>query len=181
MKNIYKSAVMAAGAVLLTAGAAGCNLDDGSDAVYTPAAYYQTVGGVNDCYYVSTPAEAVDLMSQGLCPAHSVPTLMPVYWEEEYYSYYSSPAYYDTYVPASYRSRYTSVTITMFKTKYSKQISTASSKAVYKSSTGGTVTGNKVATKSFGSGSRTTKSYGGGSRSNSGTTSKSYGGYSRGK
>lgn len=145
----------------------------GQDPTYTPAAYYQTVNGVNDCYYAASPAEVTSLIAAGLCPANSVAVAMPLTWDEEYFDYYSNPVYYDTYMPVSYRSHYTSVTIVTFKSRYSAQITKMSSKAVYKSSAGGTVSGSKVNTKYFGSGSRTTKSYGGGSRSGSSGTSKS--------
>ena len=142
---------------------AGCgSTSSGQAATYTPAAYYQTVGGVSDCYYAAAPAEVTNLIAAGLCPANSVATVMPLSWEEEYFSYYSSPSYYNTYMPVSYRANYTHVTIVSFSKTYSKQISTASSKAVYKSSTGGTVKGStsklKFGTTTSGSGSGTSKS-----------------------
>jgi hypothetical protein len=163
---------------------AGCDSSSGQDPTYTPAAYYQTISGVNDCYYVDDSAEVTALISAGLCPVHSVAVLAPLSWQEEYFSYYSSPAYYDTYMPVSYRSHYTSVTIISFRKTYSKQISVASSKAVYKSSAGGTVSGSKVNTKQFGGGTRSATTYGGGSRnggtSKSGTYSGSKSGYGSG-
>lgn len=148
-----------------------CGSDDGSDPSYTPAAYYQTVGNVYECYYADDMQEAYNLIAAGLCPAGSIPTAMPLSWEQEYWPYYSSPAYYNTYMPAAYRSRYTHITIVHFSTTYRTQIKTASARAVYKSSTGGTVTGSKVNTTQFGSGSRTAKSYGGGSRSGGSSSS----------
>lgn len=163
-------------AALAGATLAGCSLSDDGDPSYTPAAYYQTVGNVYECYYTTTTQEAYSLIAAGLCPAGSMPTRMPLSWEEEYWDYYSSPVYYNTYLPASYRSTYTHVTIVHFSSTYRTQIKTAASRAVYKSSSGGTVAGSKVNTKQFGSGSRTTKSYGGGSRSGSSSYKSSYSG-----
>lgn len=153
-----------AAALIGSTAACGSGYGD-DDATYTPAAYYQTVGNVYECYYTTTAQEAYNLMAAGLCPAGSIPTPMPLSFEETYWSYWSSPAYYNTYLPVSYRSTYTHVTIVRFSTTYRTQIKSASAKAVYKSSAGGTVSGSKVNTAQFGGGGRTTKSYGGGSRS----------------
>lgn len=162
---------------LLATALAGATLtacSDDSDPSYTPAAYWQTVGNVHECYYVDDTQEVYNLIAAGLCPAGSIPTLAPLTWQEEYWSYYSSPAYYNTYMPVAYRSHYTSVTVISFSRTYKTQISAASSKAVYKSSAGGTVSGSKVNAKQFGSGSRSSTSYGGGSRSGSSTSKSSY-------
>lgn len=144
---------------------AGCGASGSDSAYYTPAAYYQTIGGVNECYYASTPLEVADLINAGLCPRNSVATIMPLSWEEEYWAYYSSPAYYNTYMPVSYRSHYTSVTIVSFSRTYSKQITTAETHAVYKSSTGKTTTGTSKLKFGSSSGTGTTSKavHGGGS------------------
>lgn len=168
----------------------GCgSISGGDDPTYTPAAYYQAVNNVYECYYLTSTQEAYNLMAAGLCPQGSMPTPMPMSWEEEYWDYWSSPAYYNTYIPTTYRSHYTSVTIVTLNhsSSFQRNVSTLSSKALYKSSAGGTVSGSKVSTTSFGGGSRTAKSYGGGSRSNSNSSSSgsrsgyssSYGGGSR--
>jgi len=171
-KKIIAGALTAAG---LAAGLSACGSgwDDSAPVTYAPAAYWQTVSNVRECYYLTSTQEAYNLMAAGLCPAGSMPTPMPMSWEEEYWDYWSSPVYYNTYVPTSYRSHYTSVTIVTLNhsSSFQRGVSTLSSRAVYKSSTGGTVTGSKVSTTSFGSGSRTTTSYGGGSRSNSNSSS----------
>ena len=173
MNTIRRIALGVAAAVLI-GSAAACGSGSGDDdPTYTPAAYYQTVGNVYDCYYLTSTQEAYNLMAAGLCPAGSIPTPMPLGWEETYWDYWSSPAYYNTYIPASYRSTYTHVTIVHFSNTYRSQIKSASAKAVYKSSTGGTVTGSKANTAQFGGGSRTTKSYGGGSRSGGSPSYKS--------
>ena len=140
-RRLARSLVALLAALLPALALAGCGSTSGAAATYTPAAYYQTVNGTPDCYFVSTPAEVTDLVNAGLCPQNSVATIMPISWEEEYWSYYSSPSYYNTYMPPSYRTHYTQVTVITFSKTYSKQITTASSKAVYKSSTGGTVKG----------------------------------------
>jgi len=161
---------------LFAATLTACSSDGNSDASYTPAAYYQTVGNVYECYYADDTQEAYNLIAAGLCPAGSIPTQMPLSWEQEYFGYYSSPAYYNLYMPAAYRSHYTSVTVVHFSSTYRSQISAASSKAVYKSSKGGTVAGSKVNTKQLGGGSRSGTSYGGGSRSGSSSYKSSYSG-----
>lgn len=158
-----------AAALIATLTACGSLSDDSSDPTYAPAAYWQTVNNVHDCYYMDDPQEAYNLTAAGLCPAYSIPTPAPLTWRETYWAYYSSPAYYDTYIPATYRTHYTSVTVVSFSRTYKTQISSLSSKAVYKSSAGGTVTGSKVNTKQFGGGSRSTTSFGGGSRNGGGS------------
>lgn len=141
LRPIIALAASALFATTLTA----CGSSGSDDVTYAPAAYGQQVGSAYDCYYVDDPYEVTDLASgliaKGLCPHNSVPTLMPLYWEEEYWAYYSSPAYYGTYMPVRYRSHYTSVTVVHFSTTYKTQIAAASTKAVYRSSTGQRVTG----------------------------------------
>jgi len=158
------------GAMFATGVAACGGSSDDSDPTYAPAAYWQSVSNVRECFYMDDTQEAYNLIAAGLCPAGSIPTPAPLTWRETYWSYYSSPAYYNTYIPVGYRTHYTSVTVVSFSRTYKTQISSLSSKAVYKSSSGGTVSGSKVNTKSFGSGSRSTQSFGGGSRSGSGSS-----------
>lgn len=134
----------------ILAATTGCSLGSTGDdpATYTPAAY----GVAGHCYYIDNPAEALALEAAGLCPSGWAPTLMPLAWHEEYAAYYDSPAYYGTYVPVRYRTVYVSH-VTVFQTRYRTQISSASSRAVYRSSSGGTVSGSKLGSKvSFGSG-----------------------------
>lgn len=160
-----------AGAVLVTAAlAVGCS---SQPLTYAPAAY----GANGDCYYVNSPAEAIALQAAGLCPRSWVPTLMPVVWEDEYYSYYDSSAYYDTYVPARVRTVYVRTETTFGKTNRTA-IASRSKTATYRTSTGMTVKGTQVTSKTqFGSGKSFGKSgqkYGGGSlRSGTSTGSKS--------
>lgn len=134
-----------AASTLIAATLTACGSSGSDDITYAPAAYGQQVGNVYDCYYIDDVDEVTalgtGLIAKGLCPHNSVPTVMPLSWEEEYWAYYSSPAYYGTYMPARYRSHYTSVTIVHFSSTYKTQIAAASSKAVYKSSSGQRVTG----------------------------------------
>lgn len=130
-----------AASALIAATLTACGSSGSGDVTYAPAAYGQQVGSVYDCYYADDPGEVTALIAAGLCPHGSIATAMPLYWEEEYWAYYSSPAYYGTYMPARYRSHYTSVTIVHFSSTYKTQIAAASSKAVYKSSSGQRVTG----------------------------------------
>ena len=64
-------------------------------------------------------------------------------WHEEYYSYYASDAYIDTYVPRAQRTTVISQQKTFAKT-YKTAIITRSKTATYKSSSGTTVKGSKL-------------------------------------
>jgi hypothetical protein len=162
MKKLLALAAIIGG---LLATLAGCS---STPVTYAPAAY----GIAGQCYYVQNPAEAVALEAAGLCPSGWVPTLMPLAWHEEYYSYYDSPVYYSRYVPAGSRTVYVSRQKS-FGTTYKTRISTLSKTATYKGSNGSTVKGTKVAKAKFGSGTSGT-SLGGGSRGKtSGKTSTS--------
>lgn len=154
--KFQKLNVAAAGLVL--AASAACSITDTTPDAYTPAAYYQTVNNVYECYYISSMDEAYALENAGLCPTYATPTLMPVSWEEMYWDYYSSPSYYNTYVPSSFRRTYVNVTCVHFHQTYSTQITRLSKTAVYKSSNGGTVRG-VTKTSSFSSGTRKTVTY----------------------
>jgi hypothetical protein len=150
-----------AATAVIAAALAACS-NNGTPVSYAPAAY----GANGQCFYDQSPAEATALLAAGLCPAGWVPTPMPLAWQEEYYSYYSSPGYYNSYVPVSYRTVYVTHETT-FHTTYATQINSASSKAVYKGSNGKTITGPKTGTVQFGGGSGRQQSFGGGSgRSN---------------
>jgi hypothetical protein len=162
-RRVLRPALALLAAALVASTAAAC--DSGSaaadDATYAPAAYGVQNGSVYDCYYADDVDEVTALVNAGLCPHGSVATAMPLYWEEEYYPYYSSPAYYGTYMPARYRTHYTSVTIVHFQSAHSADITRYSSTARYKSSSGGYVTGSSKV--KFGSGSGSSAVHGGGS------------------
>lgn len=129
---------------------------------YAPVAYGEVVNGQGRCYYDDDPYEAQQLLLDGSCPAGWVAYPMPLYWHEEYYSFYSSPVYYNRYVLVSHRTMYVTHETT-FHTTYSTQITTASSNATYKGSNGKTVTGPKTGTVKFGGGTGRQQSFGGGS------------------
>jgi hypothetical protein len=140
---ITRSTTIAAVAIaaVLGAGTAACS-SAGQGTAYRPAAYGVQVGSVYDCYFVDDIGEVTDLVRAGLCPANSVATVMPISWEEEYWSYYSSTAYVNTYMPSQYRNHFDSVTVVTFSSRYKSQITTASAHAVYSPVGGGkTVTG----------------------------------------
>ncbi|HEX4789971.1 MAG TPA: hypothetical protein VH372_16010 [Actinospica sp.] len=86
---------------------------------------------------------------------------MPLGWQETYWDYYSSPVYYNTYIPVSRRSHYTSVTVVSFSSKYKTQISSLSAKGRYEGSDG-TKTSGSSKLKYSGSGSGTGSVHGGG-------------------
>lgn len=177
---IFKRAVTAAAVLMAATGAtAGCSSDAGP-LTYAPAAY----GVPGHCYYVNSVAEAVALQAAGLCPRSWAPTIMPVAWEEEYYSYYDSTAYYDTYVPARSRTVYVQRETT-FGHANRTAIAVRSKTATYKSSSGTTVKGSQVTGKTkFGSGKSfgtSGQKYGSGSlRSGGSNGSKSGSGASSG-
>lgn len=126
---------------LLALGASSACSSGGQGAAvnYQPAAFGVSVAGGYDCYYVLDRGEVADLVAAGMCPAGSIPTLIPTADLQEYWPYYDSPAYL-RYVPTGARTRYTSYEVT-FSHRYATQIRTLSSKAVYKGSNGSTVTG----------------------------------------
>lgn len=141
-------------------------------ASYAPAAYGQQVGNAFDCYYVQYPAEVTSMVAAGLCPANSVPTLMPIAWHEMYDSYYDSDFYTTTYVPVAYRTTYRTayvgVNSTFYKT-YHVQITTQSKNATYKSNTGTIVKGSAIPSTgvTFGGGNaRVAPTLGGGNNRN---------------
>jgi hypothetical protein len=174
-----KSKLMALTAVAGTTGAVLLTAACGQPGAVS---YYPMSFGVpGHCYYVSTPAEVIALRGAGLCPASWLPTPMPLSWEEEYYSYYDSSAYYDTYVPAASRTVFVTRMMS-FGGGHRSQISTLSRSATYRSSSGSTVKGTQIAGKSrFGSGcsfSCAGSKYGGGSlrTGTSRTSTRSFGG-----
>ena len=112
---------------------------------YAPAAYGMQVGNVYECYYVDNPAEVQALIARGLCPVGAVPTRMPESYLDEYFPYYDSPAYYNTYVPVAYRTGYIS-TYHAYYLQHVTVINAASRSASWKRSDGKTVSGSQVDT-----------------------------------
>lgn len=153
-------ALFAATAFLLGITLTGCGNDP--PVTYAPAAYGEVVGGQGRCYFDDDAYEAQQLLAAGLCPAGWVAYPMPLYWHERYYSYYSSPSYYDRYVLVSHRTVYVTHETT-FHTTYATAITTASKTASYKGSNGKTVTGPNTGNIKFGGGSGRVQQFGGGS------------------
>ena len=131
--NTIRRLATATAATLLAATTAACTTTHTTAVPVTaaPAAYGAPDNGRFDCYYLQNPSEATALINAGLCPAGSVPTLMPLYWHEEYYSYYASPAYYNTYVPLTYRSAWASQQ-NSFYTQYKTTIVVVQKNATYR-------------------------------------------------
>lgn len=172
MNRIKSRLALLAGGALIAGGAAtACS---SQPVAYEPAAY----GANGTCYYIQSPAEAYALQQAGLCPRGWGIGMAPLYWQEMYWPYYSSPAYYGVYVPSPLRTTYVSVERTFYN-QHTSAVRTASSTASYRSSTGKTVTGKTViASKAqFGSGksfSTAAGQYGSGSlKSGSGTSARS--------
>lgn len=156
-----RAATIALAAAMIGVGTAACSSIGDDGVTYSPAAYYQRIHGVDECYYVDDVTEVANLIYAGLCPRDAIAVQMPLAWEEEYWPYYSSTSYIDTYIPSNRRTHFTSVTVVTFSTRYKTQISTQSKKAVYKGSNGTTTTGSS-AKKFTGSGSGTGAVHGGG-------------------
>jgi hypothetical protein len=133
---------------------AACDMDDYSDD-NIPVAY----GEGGHCYYVTDPVEVANLQQAGLCPRSWTPMIMPLVWHETYYSYYDSPRYYNSYIPASRRVYYRTVVVRKFETVHRTEITKYSSKAKYKSvvKTTKTKTRTTTKTKTTSSTSRTTR------------------------
>jgi hypothetical protein len=145
--------------ILVMLAAVGLTACGSHPVAYAPVAYGQN----SQCYYLDDPQEAIALQHAGLCGPQGnywVPTLMPLLWHEMYYPYYSSSAYYGTYVVASHRTVFISHQTT-FSHTYASEIKTQSAKAKYKGSNGKTYTGNKIKKGSFSNG---VKGFGGGKK-----------------
>lgn len=125
---------------------AGC----GSSApAHAPMASYGQNGA---CYYVYSPQEAYNLEAQGLCAVGAPAVQAPQSWLDEYWYYYDSPLYYDSYVPPMYRHYYTTTYMPGYQRANRAQITRLSHKATYYSTKGAKVTG-VTSTAKFGSGS----------------------------
>lgn len=123
-------------AVLMLTGLTACGHNDMS---YRPAAFGQS----GQCYYVDNPAEAIALQQAELCPSSWIPTVMPLFWHQQYAYYYDYPGYYNRFVPVSSRTIYVTHAHT-FENTYRSQIKTASKTAQFRGSDGKTYTGNKI-------------------------------------
>lgn len=175
---IKRLALLLVGALAAVAVLAGCS--HATPVSYAPAAYGVQAGSVYECYYVNSPAEVTTLIANGQCPVGSVPTRMPESWLNEYFSYYDSPVYYNTYVPVGYRTTYVSTYHTYY-VQHTTVINAASKQATWKGSNGKTVSGSQVNTAKmkFSTGSGSTGKVGGGSL-RAGTSGGSTGGASGG-
>lgn len=133
---------------------AGCG---SQQPTYSPTDWGPTYGGVLYCGYVVSPLE---------CTGHpGVPVLMPLtapggyhdgmsnltdistalfLWHLTYHDWYASPAYYNRYVPANYRSTYTKVYVLPFDSRYRSAEQSAAPRGVYRDSKGRTVPASKV-------------------------------------
>lgn len=133
---------------------AACGGSD--DVAYVPAAF----GEDGKCYYVEDADEVRVLRDDDLCERSWTPTPAPPYWLFLYMPYFSSPAYYDRYVPAQRRSGWQTRSTT-FTQQNKTQIDAAQKTAKYRGSDGKTYTGAKVKPGQFGSGN---KGFGNGTR-----------------
>jgi hypothetical protein len=134
-------------AVILCFAFAACS--HGQPVAYRPVAY----GEPGHCYYAQDFQEALALQRAGLCPPDWQPTLMPTYWHQRYWNYYSSPAYYSVYVPAPARTVYVR-SERGFGSTNRQAINTEAKQATYKGSNGKTVPASKIGAAKYGGGNR---------------------------
>lgn len=154
LNRIKRFPGLAASAALLAGAAAGCGATAGSSSTgapvsYAPAAYGVSSGHGFDCYYIESAAEVTALINAHHCPPGSTATPMPLTWEETYWSYYDSDAYYGTYMPAYERTMFVTSYSVTFARKYSTTIKLDASKGTYLSSSGKKVSGPSVAKLKF--------------------------------
>lgn len=174
----------------------------GETVSYTPAAYGEQVQlmpgqqyvGANGqtvvvaqaqnswvCYFTDSYLEIALLHQAGLCPDAWTPMLMAsisqgLAWHYRYAAFYDSPAYYNRYVPASYRTTYVTHVHT-FEVQHRSDIDKAETTAKWRGTDGKTHSGQEVkgyiksGQASFGSGSVRSSAFSSGSvRSGSGNT-----------
>lgn len=143
-----KRTVLAVAILALALGLTGCGRDK-EKVAYRPIAFGQN----NQCYYVHDPAEAVALQAAGLCERSWAPTLIPAAWHSMYYPYYSSPAYYRTYVPVPMHRAYVDTSRT-WGSANKNAIATAVKDATYLGSNGKRVSAEKIGAAKYGGGAR---------------------------
>jgi hypothetical protein len=128
-------------AITASVGLVACgNNHEIKDVGLVPAAY----GENNHCYYVSDPYEVQNLKLTGLCPTHWTPMKMPSYWLYAHAAFYTSPAYYDVYVPAAERTTYTQTYGESWKKNNWTNIQKNFSKGSWKGMDGKTYSGDEV-------------------------------------
>ncbi len=140
--------VVAALAVTGLLAATGCSKPE-QRVAYRPVAY----GADNQCWYVDDPGEVQKLVEDGLCQAGWASAPMPDHWRMRYWNYYSSPSYYDVYVPPTRRLTYAAA-LRSFGEARRSEIETASRQAMYVGSNGKTVTADKIGVARYGGGNR---------------------------
>lgn len=131
----------------------GCGASSSSQSTATKAAYDYpaSFGPSGECYYVYSPTEISGLIQAGYCAPGSMPVQAPVSWQETYWAYLDSAAYYDVYVPTRYRTVYVRTEKTFGSTYHTAILSHART-ATYKSTAGAIVHGYNAGTVKFGSG-----------------------------
>ena len=111
-------------------------LNSGSSVPDMPASF----GPGNDCYYVTTPAEAANLEKQGKCPQGDVSAQAPQSWVSSYYPFYNSSWYKSTIVPQSAQADYSGY-MSSFGAANATEIAQQAPAAKYLDSNGNVVTG----------------------------------------
>lgn len=172
--RIFRNLFVALGVVVLLAGGlSACGSDD--DQSIRPSAYGPTISGHASCAYVVSPQECA---TSGVPQAYwyQMPSTQPVgysdtssdllsqmfLWHMIYQSsWYSQPGYYNTYVPASYRTTYVTQYVTPFNRSYGSRLTSYNSRAKFVDSAGKPVPPNKVTTTRINTPPRTTSNSGG--------------------
>lgn len=121
--------------VLVAACDASDYSDDGvpDDIGATETAYVPDAFGENNhCYWVLDPREAVTLLASGACLHGWVAWQMPPAWHYMYFQYYSSPTYYNHYIPQDRRTYYSKTVIVQYEKAHGSDIAKYRGKAKYK-------------------------------------------------
>ena len=108
-----------------------------------------TFGDGNECYYVKSPTEVVNLKKQNHCPQSAQPAQAPTSWVESYYPFYRSDWYESNIVPSSEQSSYWSY-MTAFGKMYAGAINVDAPEAEYLDGSGNVVSGNDAGVSSDG-------------------------------
>lgn len=151
-----KIAMLLVGLVAILGLSTACS---SSPVTYQPVGYGPTWNGNQYCGWLESPLECQNsginqlywgqmgyTQPVGYVPGYGGSLASSLfYWNLAYSPWYSSPRYYNTYVPASYRTVYVQHNTT-FNHTYATQTKAAASTATYKGSNGKTVSGTKVKT-----------------------------------
>ena len=173
-KAFTRISVLLASMALIASALTACGSSPSDEESFRPSSFGPTIAGHPSCAYIEVREEC---KQSGVDPAYwyQMPRTQPANYNQNdtsdvlsalflyhmiYSSWYSSPGYYDRYVPQASRKTYIT-NVRNYDSKYGAQEKAYSSRASYKSPSGTVVKGDKLDVTKLG----TTKNNGG-SRSN---------------